>query len=62
MLKTDRTRRVMDADAAKYAGFWDMAENPEFTGHLLSRIYRDPSAWRNPARSSSAPSWRWTTA
>lgn len=42
MLKTDRTRRVMDADAAKYAGFWDMAENPEFTGHLISRIYRDP--------------------
>ena len=42
MLKTDRTRRVMDADAAKYAGFWDMAENPEFTGHLISEIYRDP--------------------
>lgn len=42
MLKTDRTRRVMDADAAKYAGFWDIAENPEFTGHLISAIYRDP--------------------
>ena len=42
MLKTDRTRRVMDADAAKYAGFWDMAEHPEFTGHLLSALYRDP--------------------
>jgi NAD(P)-dependent dehydrogenase (short-subunit alcohol dehydrogenase family) len=42
MLKTDRTRRVMDADAAKYAGFWDIAENPEFTGHLLGALYRDP--------------------
>ena len=42
MLKTDRTRRVMDADAAKYAGFWDMAEHPEFTGHLLGALYRDP--------------------
>jgi len=42
MLKTDRTRRVMDADAAKYAGFWDIAESPEFTGHLLSALYRDP--------------------
>jgi NAD(P)-dependent dehydrogenase (short-subunit alcohol dehydrogenase family) len=42
MLKTDRTRRVMDADPAKYAGFWEMAESPEFTGHLISAIYRDP--------------------
>jgi NAD(P)-dependent dehydrogenase (short-subunit alcohol dehydrogenase family) len=42
MLKTDRTRRVMDADAAKYAGFWDIAESPEFTGHILSALYRDP--------------------
>jgi len=42
MLKTDRTRRVMDADAAKYAGFWDIAESPEFTGHLLGALYRDP--------------------
>ena len=42
MLKTDRTRRVMDQDPAKYAGFWDIAESPEFTGHLLSALYRDP--------------------
>jgi NAD(P)-dependent dehydrogenase (short-subunit alcohol dehydrogenase family) len=42
MLKTDRTKRVMDADAAKYAGFWDIAESPEFTGHILSALYRDP--------------------
>lgn len=42
MLKTDRTKRVMDADAAKYAGFWDIAESPEFTGHILGALYRDP--------------------
>jgi NAD(P)-dependent dehydrogenase (short-subunit alcohol dehydrogenase family) len=42
MLKTDRTRRVMDADAAKYAGFWDLAESPEFTGRIISAVYRDP--------------------
>jgi len=42
MLKTDRTRRVMDQDPAKYAPFWEIAETPEFTGHLISAIYRDP--------------------
>ncbi len=42
MLKTDRTRKVMDEDPAKYAPFWEIAETPEFTGHLISAIYRDP--------------------
>jgi NAD(P)-dependent dehydrogenase (short-subunit alcohol dehydrogenase family) len=42
MLKTDRTKRVMDQDPAKYAGFWEIAESPEFTGHIISAIYRDP--------------------
>jgi NAD(P)-dependent dehydrogenase (short-subunit alcohol dehydrogenase family) len=42
MLRTERTRRVMEADAAKYAGFWDIAENPEFTGHVIAALYRDP--------------------
>jgi NAD(P)-dependent dehydrogenase (short-subunit alcohol dehydrogenase family) len=42
MLKTDRTRRVMDQDPQKYAPFWEIAETPEFTGHLISAIYRDP--------------------
>ena len=41
MLQTARTRRVMDEDAAKYAGFWEMAETPDFTGHLLAALYRD---------------------
>ncbi|HUS25033.1 MAG TPA: SDR family NAD(P)-dependent oxidoreductase [Candidatus Binatia bacterium] len=42
MLKTDRTKRVMDQDPQKYAPFWAIAETPEFTGHLLSALYRDP--------------------
>lgn len=41
MLKTDRTKKVMDEDSAKYAPFWDIAETPGFTGHLISAIYRD---------------------
>ena len=43
MLRTDRTKRVMDEDAAKYQGFWDIAETPEFTGHLISALFRDPA-------------------
>lgn len=42
MLRTDRTKRVMDADPHKYAGFWDIAETPEFTGRLIASLYRDP--------------------
>jgi len=42
MLKTDRTRKVMDQDPSKYAPFWEIAETPEFTGNLISAIYRDP--------------------
>ncbi len=41
MLKTDRTKRVMDADPAKYAGFWDIAESPDFTGRIIAALYRD---------------------
>jgi len=41
MLKTDRTKRVMDADPAKYAGFWDIAESPDFTGRVIAALYRD---------------------
>ena len=42
MLRTDRTRRVMDSEPQKYAGFWEIAETPEFTGHVLAALYRDP--------------------
>ncbi|MGH8455026.1 MAG: SDR family NAD(P)-dependent oxidoreductase [Nevskiales bacterium] len=42
MLRTDRTRKVMDEDPGKYQGFWDIAETPEFTGHVLAALYLDP--------------------
>lgn len=42
MLRTDRTRRVMDSEPEKYAGFWEIAETPEFTGHVIGAIYADP--------------------
>lgn len=42
MLRTERTRRVMATEPEKYAGFWDIAETPEFTGRLIGAIYRDP--------------------
>jgi NAD(P)-dependent dehydrogenase (short-subunit alcohol dehydrogenase family) len=42
MLKTDRTKRVMDQDPAKYAPFWEIAETPEFTGRIVAALYRDP--------------------
>ncbi|SEQ86093.1 NAD(P)-dependent dehydrogenase, short-chain alcohol dehydrogenase family [Solimonas aquatica] len=41
MLRTERTRRVMAAEPQKYAGFWEIAETPQFTGHLLGALYRD---------------------
>lgn len=41
MLRTDRTKRVMDSEPEKYAGFWEMAETPDFTGHLIGALYRD---------------------
>src|SRR3546814_8788288 len=41
MLRTDRTRRVMDAEPEKYAGLWEIAETPEFTGHVIGALYRD---------------------
>lgn len=43
MLKTERTERVMAREPEKYAGFWELAETPEFTGRLISAIYRDPA-------------------
>jgi NAD(P)-dependent dehydrogenase (short-subunit alcohol dehydrogenase family) len=42
MLRTDRTKKVMDEDPTKYQGFWDIAETPEFTGHVLASLYGDP--------------------
>jgi NAD(P)-dependent dehydrogenase (short-subunit alcohol dehydrogenase family) len=42
MLRTDRTKRVMDSEPQKYAGFWDIAESPEYTGHVIGALFRDP--------------------
>lgn len=42
MLRTDRTKRVMDSEPEKYAGFWEIAESAEFTGHVIAALYRDP--------------------
>lgn len=41
MLRTDRTAEAMQREPEKYQGFWDIAETPEFTGHILSALYRD---------------------
>ncbi|SFF64432.1 NAD(P)-dependent dehydrogenase, short-chain alcohol dehydrogenase family [Fontimonas thermophila] len=43
MLRTERTRRVMDRAPDKYAGFWEIAETPQFTGHLIAALYNDPA-------------------
>jgi len=42
MLRTERTQRVMATEPEKYAGFWDIAETPHYTGHLLAALYADP--------------------
>ncbi len=42
MLRTERSRRAMDAEPEKYAGFWEIGETPEFTGHLLAELLTDP--------------------
>ncbi|MCH9692216.1 MAG: SDR family NAD(P)-dependent oxidoreductase, partial [Gammaproteobacteria bacterium] len=40
MLKTERTARVMQAEPEKYAGFFDIAESPEFTGRVIDALYQ----------------------
>lgn len=42
MLKTERTEAVIAAAPDKYAGFWEIAETPDFTGHLIAKLYNDP--------------------
>lgn len=41
MQKTARTRRAIDSDPEKYAGFWAMAESPEFNGQVIAALYND---------------------
>lgn len=43
MLKTERTEAVMAKEPEKYEGFWEMAETPDFTGHLTAALYNDPA-------------------
>lgn len=38
MLKTDRCRMAIANEPDKYADAWEIAENPEFTGHVISAI------------------------
>lgn len=42
MLKTDRCRKAIADEPGKYEGAWDVAEHPEFTGRVISAIYKDP--------------------
>ena len=42
MLRTERSRAAMDKAPDAYAGFWEIAETPEFTGQLVARLFRDP--------------------
>lgn len=43
MLRTERSKAAMDQAPEAYAGFWDIAETPEFTGQLIAALYRDPA-------------------
>lgn len=41
ILRTDRLRMAMEMNPA-YRDTWQIAETPEFTGHLIGAMYRDP--------------------
>ncbi len=43
MLRTERSRAAMDKAPEAYAGFWEIAETPEFTGQLIAHLYHDPA-------------------
>jgi NAD(P)-dependent dehydrogenase (short-subunit alcohol dehydrogenase family) len=43
LLLTERTRRVFDAEPEKYADLAATAETPEFTGHVIDALARDPA-------------------
>ncbi len=42
MLRTERSRAAMALAPDQYAGLWEIAETPEFSGHLIAQLYRDP--------------------
>jgi NAD(P)-dependent dehydrogenase (short-subunit alcohol dehydrogenase family) len=41
-LLTDRLRMVIASDPAKYGHLEERAETPEFTGHVIWALYKDP--------------------
>ena len=41
-LKTERLARLIAADPAKYGRLEDGLETPEFTGHVIAAVFRDP--------------------
>lgn len=42
MLRSERSAAAMQREPDKYAPFWEIAETPEFTGHILAGLYNDP--------------------
>lgn len=40
---TERTKRIVAADPVKFAGILDQCETPEFSGHVIWALYRDPA-------------------
>lgn len=41
-LQTERLQRLIDSDRAKYGYLEGVTETPEFTGHVIWGLYRDP--------------------
>jgi NAD(P)-dependent dehydrogenase (short-subunit alcohol dehydrogenase family) len=41
-LYTDRLKMIIAADRAKYGYLEEVAETPEFTGHIIWALYQDP--------------------
>jgi NAD(P)-dependent dehydrogenase (short-subunit alcohol dehydrogenase family) len=41
-LLTDRLRQVIASDPDKYNYLWDRVESPEFTGHVIWALLKDP--------------------
>jgi NAD(P)-dependent dehydrogenase (short-subunit alcohol dehydrogenase family) len=44
-LQTERLKRVIESDPAKYRYLEAITETPEFTGHVIWSLYRDPAVF-----------------
>ena len=42
-LKAERLQRLIDSAPEKYAHLAGMTETPEFTGHVIWALYKDPA-------------------